>query len=93
MATTTDKGKGLECPKSSGKDDEYQVWVTKFDAYAKVKGFYKIMAGTGINILPLLYCDYTMNIFLFQTSSLVSFNACFSLGRMSSDYALLNMSW
>ena len=51
MATTADKGKGLECPKFSGKDEEYQVWITKFEAYAKVKGFYKVMAGT--EVLPL----------------------------------------
>ena len=47
--TTTDKGKGLECPKFSGKDEEYQVWITKFEAYSKVKGFYKVMAGTATN--------------------------------------------
>ena len=40
MATTADKGKGLECPKFMGKDEEYQVWITKFETYAKVKGFY-----------------------------------------------------
>ena len=43
----------------------------------------------GINILLLLFCDYTMYIFLFQTSSLVSFNVCFSFGQMSSDFTLL----
>ena len=50
MATTTDKGEGegLGCPKFSGKDDEYQVWITKFEAYAKVKGFDKIVAGTEV---------------------------------------------
>ena len=46
--TTTDKGKGLECPKFSGKDEDYQVWITKFEAYSKVKGFYKVMAGTEV---------------------------------------------
>ena len=50
MATTADKGKGLEYPKSSGKEKEYPVWITKFEAYAKVKGFYKVMAGT--KVLP-----------------------------------------
>ena len=50
MATTADKGKGLECPKFLGKDEEYQVWITKFEAYAKVKGFYSVMAGT--EVLP-----------------------------------------
>ena len=44
MATTAGKGKGLEGPMFSGKDEEYQVWITKFEAYAKVKGFYKVMA-------------------------------------------------
>ena len=39
MATTADKGKGLEGPGFSGNDEEYQVWITKFEAYAKVKGF------------------------------------------------------
>ena len=48
MATTADKGKGLEYPKSSGKEEEYPVWITKFEAYAKVKGFYKVMAGTEV---------------------------------------------
>ena len=48
MSTTTDKGKGLECPKFSGKDEEYQVWITKFEAYAKVKHFYMVMAGTDV---------------------------------------------
>ena len=48
--TTTDKGKGLERPKFSGKDEDYQVWITKFEAYAKVKGFYMVMAGT--DVLP-----------------------------------------
>ena len=49
MATTaTDKGKGLECLKFLGKDEDYQVWITKFEAYAKVKGFYKVMAGTEV---------------------------------------------
>ena len=52
MSTTTDKGKGLECPKFSGKDEDHQVWITKFEAYAKVKGFYKVMAGT--KVLPLV---------------------------------------
>ena len=37
----------------------------------------------GINILLLLFCGYFMNIFLFQTSSLCSFNVCFSLGECS----------
>ena len=48
MSTTTDKGKGLECPKFSGKDEEYQVWITKFEAYAKVKGCSSVMAGTDV---------------------------------------------
>ena len=48
MATTTEKGKGLECPKFSGKDENYQIWITKFEAYAKVKGFYTVMAGTNV---------------------------------------------
>ena len=48
MASTADKGKGLECPKFSGKDEDYQVWITKFEAYAKVKGFYSVMAGTEV---------------------------------------------
>ena len=52
MATTTEKGKCLECPKFSGKDEDYQIWITKFEAYAKVKGFYKVMAGT--EVLPLM---------------------------------------
>ena len=39
---------GLEYPKSSGKEEEYQVWITKFEAYAKVKGFYTVMAGTEV---------------------------------------------
>ena len=51
MATTPDKGKGLDCPKFSGKDEEYQVWITKFEAYTKVKGFYKVMAGTEVQPL------------------------------------------
>ena len=46
MATTKDASKGIECPKFSGKDEDYQVWVTKFEAYSMVKGFYKIMDGT-----------------------------------------------
>ena len=46
MATTmTEEGKGLECPKFSGKDEDYQFWITKFEAYAKVKGFYTVPAG------------------------------------------------
>ena len=48
MATTKDASKGIECLKFSGKDEDYQVWVTKFVAYSKVKGFYKIMAGTKV---------------------------------------------
>ena len=48
MATTTEKGKGLECPKFSGKDEDYQIWITTFEAYAKVKGFNTVMAGTDI---------------------------------------------
>ena len=32
----------------SGKDEDYQVWITKFEAYAKVKGFNKVMAGTEV---------------------------------------------
>ena len=46
--TTTEKGKSLECLKFLGKGEDYQVWITKFEAYAKVKGFYKVMAGTEI---------------------------------------------
>ena len=42
------KGKSLECPKFSAKDEDYQVWITKFEAYMKVKGFYKVMAGTEV---------------------------------------------
>ena len=45
---TTEKGKSLECPKFSGKDKDYQVWITKFEAYMKVKGFDKVMAGTEV---------------------------------------------
>ena len=48
MATSTEKGKGLECPKFSGKDEDYQIWITKFEAYTKVKGFYTVMAGTDV---------------------------------------------
>ena len=48
VATTKDASKGIECPKFSGKDEDNQVWVTKFEAYAMVKGFYKIMDGTEV---------------------------------------------
>ena len=48
MVTTKDASKGIECPKFSGKDEDNQVWVTKFEAYAMVKGFYKIMDGTEV---------------------------------------------
>ena len=48
MTTTADKGKGLECPYFSDKDEEYQVWITKFEDFTKVNGFYKVMAGTEI---------------------------------------------
>ena len=44
--TTTDKGKSIECLNFSGKVEEYQVWITKFEAYGSVKGFYNVMAGT-----------------------------------------------
>ena len=30
------------------RDEDYQDWITKFEAYAKVKGFYKVMAGTEV---------------------------------------------
>ena len=46
--TTKDASKGIECPKFPGKEEDYQVWVTKFDAYSMVKGFYKIMDGTKV---------------------------------------------
>ena len=39
MATKKDASKGIECPKFLGKDEDYQVWVTKFVAYSKVKAF------------------------------------------------------
>ena len=42
MATTKDASKGIECLKFSGKEEDYQVCVTKFDAYSMVKGFYRI---------------------------------------------------
>ena len=48
MATTTDKGKSLDCLKFLGKDEEYQVWITKFEANTRVKGFYNVMAGTEV---------------------------------------------
>ena len=48
MAATTYKGKSLECLKFSGKDEEYQIWITKFEAYTRVKGFYNVMAGTEV---------------------------------------------
>ena len=39
-----------------------------------------VLNGRLVSIfLVFLFCDYTMYIFLFQTSSLVSFNVCFSL--------------
>ena len=50
MATTKDASKGIECPKFLGKDEDYQVWVTKFEAYSMVKGFYKIMDGTEVPV-------------------------------------------
>ena len=50
MATTKDASKGIECPKFSGKGKDYQVWVTKFVAYSKVKGFYKIMDGNEVPV-------------------------------------------
>ena len=40
MATTKDASEGIECPKIPGKHEDYQVWVTKFEAYSMVKGFY-----------------------------------------------------
>ena len=46
MVTTKEASKGIECPKFSGKGEDYQVWVTKFEAYSVVKGFYKIMDGS-----------------------------------------------
>ena len=58
MATTKDASKGIECPKFLGKDEDYQVWVTKFEAYSKVKGFYKIMAGTKV---PVPYAQANKN--------------------------------
>ena len=53
-----------------------------------------VLNGISVSIfLLLLFCDYTMYIyFSVQTSSLVSFNVCFSLGQMSLDFALLNLS-
>ena len=45
-----DASKGIECPKFSGKEEDYHVWVTKFDAYSMVKGFYKIMDGTEVPV-------------------------------------------
>ena len=48
MATTKDSSKGIECPMFSGKEEDYHVWVTKFDTYSMVKGFYKIMDGTEV---------------------------------------------
>ena len=50
MATTKDASKDIECPKFSGKEEDYQVWVTKFDAYSMVKGFYRIMDGTEVPV-------------------------------------------
>ena len=50
MATTKEATKGIKCPKFSGKDEDYQVWVTKFVAYSKVKCFYKIMDGTEVPV-------------------------------------------
>ena len=34
-------------------------------------------------------CDYTMNIFLVQTTSLVNFNVCFPLGQCHKTFPLL----
>ena len=53
-----------------------------------------VLNGLSVSIfLLLLFCDYTMYIyFSVQTSSLVSFNVCFSLGQMSLDFTLLNLS-
>ena len=50
MATTKDASKGIECPKISGKELDYQVWVTKIDTYSMVKGFYRIMDGTEVPV-------------------------------------------
>ena len=50
MATTKDASKGIECPKFLSKDEDYQVWVTKLEAYSMVKGFYKIMDGTKVPV-------------------------------------------
>ena len=50
MVTMKDASKGLECPKFSDKEGDYQVWVTKFVAYSKVNGFYKIMDGTEVPV-------------------------------------------
>ena len=33
MATTKDASKGIECPKFSGKEEDYQVRVTKFGIF------------------------------------------------------------
>ena len=33
-----------------GKEEDYQVWVLKFDAYSMVKGFYRIMYGTEVPV-------------------------------------------
>ena len=53
-----------------------------------------VLNGISVSIfLLLLFCDYTIYIyFSVQTCLLVSFNVCFSLGRMSLDLALLNLS-
>ena len=58
MATTKEASKGIECPKFSGKDEDYQVWVTKLVAYSKVKGFYEIMAGTEV-LVPYAQANKT----------------------------------
>ena len=34
----------------SGKEEDYQEWVTKFDAYSMVKSFYRIMDGTEVPV-------------------------------------------
>ena len=51
MATTKDASKGLECPKFLGKEEDYQVQVTKFVAY-------KIMAGTEV-LVPCAQANKT----------------------------------
>ena len=58
MATTKNASKGIVCPKFSGKDEDYQVWVTKFEAYAMVKGIYKIIDGTEV-LVPYVQANKT----------------------------------